>query len=124
MRLTPPPRASAMADAPSRAASVRRLDFRAIHRGAHWLARHVAIALGVSLPISVALDNVLLVLLLVAWIARARWREDYRLIARNPAAWSALLLLGWTAVGLAWGGGTLTEGLLYFKKYTDLLLIP
>ena len=113
-----------MAEAQSSAPAVRRLDARSASRGADWLARHVAIALGFSLPISVALDNVFLVLLLLAWLARARWRENYQLIRRNPAAWSALLLLAWLALGLAWGSGPLSEGLLYLKKYSDLLLVP
>ena len=97
--------------------------FHRITRGAHWLARHAAISLGLSLPISVALDNVLLVLLLVAWLASARWHEKYRLIRRNPVALSAFALLAWIALGLAWGSGPLSDGLVYLRKYSNLLPI-
>jgi O-antigen ligase len=96
-------------------------SFHRISRGAHWLERHTAVALGLSLPISVALDNVLLVLLLAAWLASGRWHEKYRLIRRNPVALSALALLAWIALGLAWGSGPLSDGLVYLRKYSNLL---
>lgn len=79
--------------------------------------------MGVSLPVSVALDNVLLVVLLLAWLASANWREKYRLIRRNPVALFALALLAWIALGLTWGSGPLSDGLLYLKKHSDLLLV-
>lgn len=113
-----------MAEVQSSTSAASRLNARSVSRGADWLARHVAIALGFSLPISVALDNVLLVLLLLAWLATARWREVYRVVRDNPPALCALLLLVWVALGLAWGEGSLAEGGLYLKKYSDLLLIP
>ena len=94
-------------------------SFNRLFRGAHWLERHTAVALGLSLPISVALDNVLLVLLLAAWLASGRWHEKYRLIRRNPVALSALALLAWIALGLAWGNGPLSDGLVYLRKYTQ-----
>ncbi len=97
------------------------LNFRRVSQGAHWLARHAAVALGLSLPISVALDNVLLVLLLVAWLASARWHEKYRLIRRNPVALCALALLAWITLGLVWGSGPLSDGLVYLRKYSNLL---
>jgi hypothetical protein len=92
-------------------------SFNRLSRGAHWLERHTAVALGLSLPISVALDNGLLVLLLAAWLASDRWHEKYRLIRRNPVALSALALLAWIALGLAWGNGPLSDGLVYLRKY-------
>jgi O-antigen ligase len=100
-----------------------RFNFHRIVRGAHGLARYASVALGLSLPISVALDNVLLVLLLVAWLASARWHEKYRLIRRNPVALSALALLAWVALGLAWGSGPVSDGLVYLRKYSNLLPI-
>ncbi|HTS55105.1 MAG TPA: O-antigen ligase family protein [Burkholderiales bacterium] len=98
-------------------------DSRRISGGAYRLACYVAIALGVSLPVSVALDNVLLGVLLLAWLVSARWREKYHLVRGNPVALCALALLAWIALGLTWGSGPLSDGLLYLRKYSDLLLI-
>ena len=98
-------------------------DRRRLSERAHQVTRHVAIALGVSLPVSVALDNVLLAVFVLAWLLSGNWREKYDVIRRNPVALSALALLGWLALGLTWGSGPLSDGLLYLKKQSDLLLI-
>lgn len=92
----------------------------AAQRGTRW----IAIALGLSLPVSTALDNVLLVLLLLCWLASGDWQTKFARIRANPVAVAALLLLGLLALGIAWGPGLATERFTYLKKYTDLLLIP
>lgn len=81
------------------------------------------IALGASIPVSVALDNVLIALLALCWLAAGGFREQWARLRRNPVAGAALLLLGYLALGLAWsadhGAGGHTLG-----KYADLLLLP
>ena len=52
-------------------------------------ARACAIALGFSIPISVALDNVLLGLMLIAWLASGRYREKLLFVAQNRIAAAA-----------------------------------
>ncbi|MGH8687204.1 MAG: O-antigen ligase family protein [Burkholderiales bacterium] len=47
------------------------------------MALWIAVAIGLSLPLSTALDSVLLVALLVAWAASGSWREKLALLRRN-----------------------------------------
>jgi len=94
-----------------------------IQDGAQRLARYAAIAIGASLPLSTALDNVLLVLLLLCWLASGRYAEKLASIRANPVAVAALLLFALVLAGLAWGTGPLAEGRLYAKKYSDLIAI-
>ncbi|HYL19071.1 MAG TPA: hypothetical protein VEV20_10330, partial [Burkholderiales bacterium] len=94
-----------------------------VQNGAQRLARYAAIALGASLPLSTALDNVLLVLLLLCWLASGRYAEKLAAIRANPVAVAALLLFAFVLAGLAWGTGPLAEGRLYAKKYSDLIAI-
>ena len=86
--------------------------------------RYLAIAIGFTLPISTALDNVLLALLLICWLASRRWAPKYAAIRNNPVALSALAYLALTALGLLWSPDPQHDGLTYLKKYSDLLLIP
>jgi O-antigen ligase len=85
--------------------------------------RYAAIAMGATIPISVALDNVLSVLVLLAWLASARLGEKLAGLRANPAALAALAFLGLLVAGLAWGPGSLADGLHYLSKYRDLLLV-
>ena len=89
-------------------------------KGARWLA----IAIGFTLPISTAMDNILLVLLFACWLASGRWREKFAAIRANPVALAILALFALVTLGLAWGQGPLQDGLLYFRKYSNLLLTP
>jgi O-antigen ligase len=98
-----------------------RLDV--IQAGARRFARYAAIAIGASLPVSTALDNVLLVLLVLCWLASGRYGEKLAMIRANPVAVAALLLFAFVMAGLAWGTGPLAEGRLYAKKYSDLIAI-
>jgi len=87
-------------------------------------ARYLAIAIGFTLPVPTALDNVLLALLLVCWLASGDWRARYETVRRNPVALAALAYLALMALGLLWSPDPLHDGLTYLKKYSDLLLIP
>ena len=98
-----------------------RLDV--IQAGAQRFARYAAIALGASLPLSTALDNVLLVLLLLCWLASGRYSEKLASIRANPVAVAALLLFALVLAGLMWGTGPLADGRVYAKKYSDLVAI-
>ncbi|NOU10924.1 MAG: O-antigen ligase family protein [Nitrospira sp.] len=89
-------------------------------RAAGWTTT----ALGLTIPMWVVADGVLVVLLGVCWLASGEWRERVRRVVANPVALSALLLFGWLLAGSLWGLGSLNERLLAVKKYADLLLIP
>jgi O-antigen ligase len=89
----------------------------------HFLGRYAAIALGASIPISVALDNVLFVLVLLAWCAGGGVREKVIGLRDNPAALAALAFLGLLLLGMSWGPGSPRDGWHYVGKYKDLLLV-
>ena len=87
-------------------------------------ARICVIALGFSIPISVALDNILLAVLLVAWIASGDFRGKFSTVRDNPVALAVLALFGLLVLGLAYGTRNPGDGLQYIGKYIDLLCMP
>jgi O-antigen ligase len=87
-------------------------------------ARYCAIALGFSIPISVAFDNVLLALILVMWLATIDYRTKIECIWRNPVALAALALFALLVAGLAYGTRDPGDGLRYLGKYADLAFVP
>lgn len=91
---------------------------------AEQLARHAAAFLGFSIPISVALDNALLVLVALLWLAGGDLKRKLADIAANPVALAALALFGMLIAGLAYGVGPRGDGIRYLGKYVDLLFIP
>lgn len=91
---------------------------------AEQFGRHAAALLGFSIPISVALDNTLLVLVAVLWLAGGGLRQKIGVIGANTVALSALALFGMLAAGLAYGTRNSGDGLVYFGKYVDLLFVP
>lgn len=85
--------------------------------------RYAAIALGASIPISTALDSVLFVLVLLAWLAGGGLREKVVGLRANPAALAALAFLGLLLLGMTWGPGSARDGWYYIGKYKDLVLV-
>jgi O-antigen ligase len=87
------------------------------------LARAFAVALGLSIPFSVAVDGILLALVLACWIAADRYRERWRVLRRHPVALRALGFVLLLAVGLLYGERPRSDALLYFGKYADLAVL-
>ncbi len=85
---------------------------------------HAAAFLGFSIPISVALDNALLALIAVLWLAGGNLKGRFAAIAANPVALAALALFGMLAAGLLYGERYPGDGLRYLAKYDKLLFIP
>ncbi len=83
-----------------------------------WLA----FLLGFSLPISTALDNLLLLALVVAWCVAGDWRGKWERLSANPPALAIGALLLLSALGLAWGLGEWADKGKYFGKYANLIL--
>ena len=91
----------------------------------HNAGRYAAIALGASIPISVALDNVLFFVVLAAWLGGGRLREKIAALRANPAALAALAFLALLLAGLTWSPpGSAREGWYFISKYKDLILLP
>ena len=100
------------------------MAFPVLARHADQAGRWAAIALGVSIPFSVALDNVLLALVLAGWLASGAYREKISLVGRNRVCAAALVLLALLAAGMLYGEQAPGDAVSYFKKYLDLLFIP
>lgn len=78
------------------------------------------ILLGAAIPVSVALDNILIGLIALCWAIGGDWHGKVRAIRGNPLAVAAWLLFFLLCLGTAWPDGR--AGVL--MKYIDLLLIP
>ena len=90
---------------------------------AHSAARWSAIAIGFSVPIATALDNVLLLLVLLFWLLGGNYRRKLAQIKENPVAMAALLLFSLLIVGGFYGYGDGNDALNYLGKYVDILFI-
>lgn len=82
-----------------------------------------AIALAVSLPVSTALDNVLLGLAFMFWLVSGNVAAKAKAF-RHPVAIGCLVYFGVVLIGMAYGSGPLKEGWFYLRKYSDLLFVP
>ncbi|HEX9684400.1 MAG TPA: O-antigen ligase family protein [Burkholderiales bacterium] len=89
-------------------------------RAAQW----AAIALGFSIPISTALDNLLLAVLLAGWLASGAWREKWDAVHANRVALAALVLYALLLAGTLYGAATPGDARVTLGKYLDLLWIP
>ncbi|MBY0271417.1 MAG: O-antigen ligase family protein [Burkholderiales bacterium] len=82
------------------------------------------IAIGASIPISIAFDNLLLAAALLAWLAGLQFREKFLLSWSNPVYRAALLLFAVLLLGTAYGQQAPGDAQRYLLKYLDLALIP
>ena len=92
--------------------------------GTRALGAWSTIALAVSIPISTALDNILLAVAVLAWLAGAEYRAKLALLWLNPVFRAALLLFGLLLIGTLYGRAAPGDAGLFLKKYSDLVLIP
>ncbi len=95
-----------------------------IRNPAETSARWAAIAIGFSVPISVALDNVLMLAVLLLWLASGQFRERFAAIGSSKVSLAALALIGFLAIGMFYGKASFHEAMDAFGKYIDLLFIP
>jgi O-antigen ligase len=109
---------------PSRKKAMTVTAVGALPRYADETARWAAIGLGLTIPISVALDNVLLVLVLGGWLAGGGYLSKLLLIKNNLLALSAVALVALLLAGTLYGDRYPGDGILYLGKYSDLLFIP
>ncbi|HXF65262.1 MAG TPA: O-antigen ligase family protein [Burkholderiales bacterium] len=86
-------------------------------------AQWAAVALGFSIPISVALDGLLLALVLAGWLAAGAWRDTWRSLRANAVAAAALLLLALLAAGTLYGERYPGDAGHFLAKYLDLAWI-
>lgn len=86
--------------------------------------RWAAVALGCSIPISVFVDNVLLAVILVAWLAGGAYREKFAAIRGNPVALATLAVVALYFAGTLYTVASGREVLNALSKAIRLLLIP
>jgi len=91
-----------------------------LERTAQW----AAVALGVSIPISIALDNLLLVVVLTGWLLAGDYRETWRVVVRSRTVLAALVLYGLLLAGTLYGDRDPGDAVRALVKYLDLLFIP
>ena len=87
------------------------------------IAVFAIVLIGFSLPISTALDNILLGIVLIAFPLSARCRGKLGSITRNPAASALAGFFALLALGILYGDAPISDRLKYLVKYSDLLLV-
>lgn len=80
------------------------------------------VLLGLSLPISTAMDNLLLFVILIGWLLCGDWQSKWMNLRANLLGWVLMAFLLLVALGTTWGYGSAAERLRYFSKYAVLLL--
>lgn len=87
-------------------------------------ARWAAVALGFSIPVSVALDNILLAVVAAGWAAGGMYREKLAVIRGNPVVLAAVGLFALLVIGTAYGDRNPGDTAIVLGKYVDLAFIP
>ena len=95
-----------------------------VNQAAGRTAQWAAVALGLSIPISTALDNLLLAVLLAGWLASGAWRDKWDAVRANRIALAALGLFGLLLAGTLYGERDPGDTAVTLRKYLDLLWIP
>jgi O-antigen ligase len=91
-----------------------------VRRAALW----IAVAIGASLPVSTALDNLLVAALVLCWIVSGEYRQKLRAIRENPLALAAIGFFLLHVAGAAYSIGSRAEILSALDKASILLLVP
>ncbi|MGH8744046.1 MAG: O-antigen ligase family protein, partial [Burkholderiales bacterium] len=99
------------------------MKYQTVSAKADTFSNWIAVALGFSIPISTALDNIFLGLFLVLWMLGAGYRKKWQSIKGNPVALLSIALFALLTAGLLYGDRNPGDGLLYLGKYKELLLI-
>jgi len=90
------------------------------HRAALW----IAVAIGFSIPVSTALDNLLVLALLACWIAGGHYREKWAALRANPFVLLPCGLFLLYLVGSTYSVGDAEDILRALDKASVILLIP
>ena len=96
----------------------------AVTRFSDRTARWATIALGISIPVSVALDNVLLAVIAAGWAAGGMYREKLAVMRGNPVVLAAIGLYALLLLGAVYGDRNPGDTANFLGKYVDLAFIP
>lgn len=100
------------------------IGYGAVNRGAEITARWAAVAMGFSIPISVALDSLLALVILLACLLTIGYRGKSDAIRANPVAWLAIALFFFYLIGCAYSIGNQEDILTGLGKAARLMFIP
>lgn len=90
---------------------------------AESVGRWSAVALGATIPISTALNNILVPLFALAWLASGSYGVKGRQITATPVALAAIVLFALILLGAIWTSAPLDNAMSIISKYRDLLLV-
>src|SRR5690242_19502409 len=88
------------------------------------VVRWLVVILGLTIPVSVVADNILLAVIAGAWIFGGGYREKLAGMRANPVALAAIALFGLCLAGTLYSIGSESEVLVTVTKGARLLLIP
>ena len=100
------------------------MRFTTVQNRAEMCARICVVALGITIPISVYLDNLLLAIILALWLVSGDYRAKLALLNRHRVVLAALALFNLFAIGLAWSTSDIVTGRDMLGKYLDLAFVP
>lgn len=100
-----------------------RTDSGIFKEKANTVAKWCGTALGVSIPISTALDSILGISVVTLWVLGAGYRKKWELIRENPVAMVSLAMFGLLVLGGLYGDANWSEVFKVLGKYSDLLLV-
>lgn len=83
-----------------------------------------AVALGASIPASIALDNVFLAIVLFTWLIGGQLGKKLNVPLQNPVYRAATLLFGVLLLGSLYGPANWSDVRLHLSKYLELALLP
>ncbi len=95
-----------------------------IRQHAETGARWAAVALGISIPVSTAMDNILVGLLIACWAASGAFTRFFDTVRRNAVVVPVLLVVGLYGVGALYSAASVQEIWGSLSKGAMLLLIP
>ncbi|MGQ0523144.1 MAG: O-antigen ligase family protein [Betaproteobacteria bacterium] len=95
----------------------------AMSRQADRIAQFSAVGLGFSVPLTIALNNILLGLTLLGWLLGSGLHDRLRAFT-HPGAVPTVALFGLLAAGALYAEPDTAQSMLHVKKYLDLILIP
>ena len=81
------------------------------------------VALFAAFPVSLALGNVLMTLVLVLWLISGHWRERWASWRGNPVAWIAAALYLWMLLGVLYTPAPWADVQQHLQKYFKLLFM-
>jgi len=87
-----------------------------------WI-NYLIVVLGLTLPISVAANNIVLGLIFILWLLAGNYRERWEIIRKNRAAIAILLFFSFQIVALLYSSDV-KEGLKILGKERLLLVMP